>query len=349
MKKIAVIGGGPSGVFFAIKILQKNQNVDITIFDKSSLLSTILPTGNGRCNLTYNEFNPLELSKFYPRGEKQLISAFTKYNPYDAIEDFKKLGIETYVQDDNRIFPKSNSSSFVRKKMLECISNKVTIIKKEINEIPNNFDYIILATGLKHGANLAKSLGHTIIPIKKALVGLQIKEKEFLILEGVSFNDTIFTKNGVSGPFIYKLSSINAYKSFPYEIKIPLINPIELEEKVKENPKKLFKNVVSDFLPKSLAKVLIKENKNCANTTKKEIYSLENLILTATNTDEKGEIVHAGGVDLSEIDKNYKSKKYDNVWIIGELLNIDGFTGGFNLQNCWTSASISAENVLKLL
>ena len=76
---------------------------------------------------------------------------------------------------------------------------------------------------------------------------------------------------------------------------------------------------------------------------------LEYLTLTVVDTDNKGEIVHAGGVSLDEIDKNFKSKLIEKLWIIGEVLNIDGFCGGFNLQNCWSSAAISAKNIVETL
>ena len=194
-----------------------------------------------------------------------------------------------------------------------------------------------------------KKYGHNIIPLKSSLTGLKIKEKEFCELKGVSFNDLMFTDVGITGPYVYKLSSINAYKELPYEIEIPIINKEDLINAMKENPKKMFKNVVADFIPKSLANLLIKSENQCANTTNKEIDSIINLKLTITGPDGRGEIVHAGGVDLNEIDKNLKSKIVENLWVIGEVLDIDGFTGGFNLQNCWSTASVAAFDIVEKL
>ncbi len=353
MKKIAIVGGGPSGVFCAIKILEEakflNIKPDITIFDCNNILSTLLPTGNGRCNLAYYEFDNIELAKNFPRGEKFLYSVFSRYGTADTINDFSNLGVETYIQDDLRIFPKENSAAFVKQKMLEAIFNKVKLTRTKILEPPKGFDAVIIATGLKKQPVLAQKYGHKIIQIKPSLCGLKIREKEFLKLKGVSFNNVIFTDVGVSGPYIFKLSSINAYKNFPYEIKIPLINPELLTEKLKSNPKKQFKNVVSSFIPNALASVLINTDKQAANVSNKEIKELEFLTLTATAYDNKGEIVHTGGVSLNEINKNFKSKIADNLWIIGEVLDIDGFTGGFNLQNCWSSAAICAKNVIETI
>lgn len=346
MVKIAVIGGGPSGIFCALKLLEfLRDRADITVFEKSKPLQTLLPTGNGRCNLSYLEYDYKELASNFPRGEKFLYSVFSRYGIGDTLDDFEKIGVKTYVQEDLRIFPEENKASFVRKKLLEALNGKIKFVNTEIKNFPQGFDAVILATGLKSGALLPQSIGHKIIPLKSSLCGLKIKEKEFLTLEGVSFNGVVFTKDGVSGPFIYKLSSINAYKEFPYEIKIPLLDTKELFKKTGENPKKLFKNVVSEFIPKSLADLIVKSDKQCANTSKKEIEELSFLTLTAEDIDGRGEIVHAGGVSLDEVDRNLKSKIKENLWIIGEVLDTDGFTGGFNLQNCWSTAAIAAKDI----
>ncbi|MCD8024246.1 MAG: NAD(P)/FAD-dependent oxidoreductase, partial [Candidatus Gastranaerophilales bacterium] len=213
------------------------------------------------------------------------------------------------------------------------------------NEPLSGYDGVILSQGLKFKTSLIEKYGHKISPVKPVLTGLKIAQKEFSLLKGVSFNDILFTDEGITGPYVYKISSINAYKDFPYEIKIPLLNTEELEKKIEENPKKLFKNTVCGFIPKSLAEILIKEEKQCANVSKKEIKSLENLVLKAVSPDNKGAITHCGGVSLNEIDKNYKSKIASSLWIIGEVVDIDGFCGGFNLQHCWASAAIAAEDI----
>ena len=73
-------------------------------------------------------------------------------------------------------------------------------------------------------------------------------------------------------------------------------------------------------------------------------YSILNLKITGTTN--QGEIVNSGGVELNSIDKNCKSKLYDNLWFCGEILDIDGFCGGFNLQNCWSSGFVVAKDVI---
>ena len=79
MSNVGIIGGGPAGVMCAIFASQNPEN-KIFIFDKNIILNTILPTGGGRCNLAYSEFNFKELAKFYPRGEKFLYSVFSRFS-----------------------------------------------------------------------------------------------------------------------------------------------------------------------------------------------------------------------------------------------------------------------------
>lgn len=364
-KEIAIIGSGPAGVFCALQLIEEfkktGQNTyHIIIFDSLETLSTILPTGNGRCNLGYSEFDFKKLAAFYPRGEKFLYSIFSRFGTSETLEYFEKIGIKTYTQADRRIFPVSNSAKILRTQMISELlkSKKVKIIKKVIKNIKEvrKYDVVILATGSKDNYNLAKSFGHSINPLKPALCGLKIKEKGEIFPTGVSLNTkeggVIFTHQGISGPYVFKISSVNAYTPFPYEINIPILNTDKLFELIKENSTKSFGNVVSSMIPKSLTQYLFKKyeidfDKQAAHAKKIEIEKLKNLILVAENTDGKGEIVHAGGVKLNEIDKNCRSKIVPNLWIIGETLDIDGFCGGFNLQNCWSTAAIAAIDIVK--
>ena len=157
--KIAIIGGGPSGVMTAIFAAQKNYNV--TIFEKGDLLKTLLKTGNGRCNITYNEPDFKELTKFYPRGNKFLYSVFARFNVLDTINVFEKIGVKLYTQDDNRMFPVSNSAKDVQKALLKKINQfkNIRIIKEKVESITKKavfvvnkkyeFDKVVVALGGK--------------------------------------------------------------------------------------------------------------------------------------------------------------------------------------------------------
>ena len=197
--KVAIIGGGPAGCICAYFL---QNNFDVVVFDKKSPLKTLLPTGGGRCNLCHGEYDFRELASNYPRGEKFLYSIFSKFGTADTLDFFETIGVKTYMQDDMRFFPISNSASDVREKILNSLK-KVKFIKEEVLRINEGFsvvtnmgaydaDYVVIATGGHASYDLIKMLGHKIIEPKPALVGLKTAE-DFSALSGVSINDILFT------------------------------------------------------------------------------------------------------------------------------------------------------------
>ncbi len=377
-KTIAIIGSGPAGCICA-KILTDN-NITPTIFDKGKYLRTILPTGGGRCNLAHAEFDFRQLAKNYPRGEKFLYSVFSKFATNETIEFFNSIGIKTYTQDDNRIFPTSNSSKEVREKLLKSISKSkfinedVKSIKKldncykiKTNKSTYAFDIVIVATGGHNGFEILKDLDIKVEPPVQALVGL-ITEEDFSDISGVSLknievkdkkilikDDILFTHKGISGPAIYKLSSINARKELPYKISLKLIDDINLQELLDKNSHKEIKNLLAQLVPKSLAihilnELSISEDMPChkinGKIRDKILDKLTNFEITITGKVQDGEVVTCGGVNLKEINpKTLESKKYPNLYFCGEVLDIDGFCGGYNLQNCWSTGFIVATSI----
>lgn len=379
-KSVAIIGAGPAGCVCA-KFLKNNGFCPI-IFDKGKYLRTILPTGGGRCNLAHAEFDFKNLTKNYPRGEKFLYSVFSKFGTEDAIQFFKQLGIETYTQEDNRIFPKSNSSRDVQEKLLKAlkgckfVSEKVLSIEKLDNcyKIITNkssyaFDVVIVSTGGHGNWDIFNKMDLNIIPPTQALVGLVTKEN-FSAISGVSIKnvktygkefknsdngDIIFTHKGISGPLIYKISSIFARKEMPYKLVFQLIKDLDLQAELNKNPHKEIKNLLGQFVPKSFAEFVlenldIEKDTPCHKITGKlrdKIYKkLTTFEVTIISKVPDGEVVTCGGIDLKEINsKTMESKKYPNLYFCGEVLDIDGFCGGFNLQNCWSTAFVVAQSV----
>jgi len=370
--KIGIIGGGPAGCFCAY-FLQKAY--DVTVFEQNSPLKTLLVTGGGRCNLAHAEYDFKELAKHYPRGEKFLYSIFSKFATTETLEIFREIGVETYTQEDNRIFPKSNSAIDVREKFLKALNN--THFKKEkalrINQCENNleivtdngsykFDIVILSTGGHAGYNIAKYLGHNIIDPKPALIGLKT-DKTFpagVVIKNVKSqigktqlqDDLLFTHNGISGPLAFKISSIMARENFPYTVTLNLVGEINLQELFDKNPHKSLKNLVSEILPKSIASAICPNGEiKCSQINAKQreelhkhLTSLELKILSTAGT---GEVVTAGGIDLKEINpKTMESKLIPNLYFCGEVIDVDGFCGGFNLQNCWSTAFVASQSIL---
>ena len=388
-KNIAIIGCGAAGGLAAI-LLCKNPYNNVTAFDIKEPFSTLLPTGGGRCNLTNDEKDVREFVKNYPRGEKFLISVFSKFGQEKTRELFKDLGIKTYVQEDKRVFPISNSSQKTIQtlnKHLETsnfkhIKEKVISVKKEEKFIVKSekqeyiFDYVIVTTGGRgNGFELAKNLGHNIIEPKPSLCAIDVKESFLYALSGLSFRnvevqsklgkkklptvygDILFSHKAITGPAIFKVSALSAFdniEELEITIKLADISQNEIEKHIKENQKKTIKNVFSKFAPESYITAILDEykidgNKQTAQIKKQEkevlINSLIALKLHAKSRLKDSEIVTAGGVDLKEIDsKTMQSKLVKGLYFAGEVLNIDAYTGGFNLQNCWSTAYIVSQN-----
>ena len=377
-KRIAIIGGGPAG--FACAKFLCNANLDITIFDEKNFLHTLLPTGGGRCNLANAQYDFKQLAKNYPRGEKFLYSVFAKFSTTDTIDFFKSIGVNTYIQEDNRIFPVANSSSFVRKKLLNSL--KCQLVKEKIEYIETKdfgyilqsnkskyyFDKVIVAIGGHSSFEFLKNLNINIIEPTSSLVGLITKE-DFSLISGLSlknikaridkkyfYGDIIFTHNGISGPLIYKISSIYARKNMPYKINFQFIENINLQDLMNSKPHKEIKNLLSEFIPKSLSEYMLNEidinshipchkiNRQMRNQI---LESLTNYSVTITGKVPDSEIVTCGGIDLKEVNsKTMESKKYKGLYFCGEVLDIDGFCGGFNLQNCWSTAYVCANAII---
>lgn len=387
--KVAIIGGGPAGCICAYFL---QDDFEVTIFDKKSPLLTLLPTGGGRCNLAHAEYDFRELAKNYPRGEKFLYSVFSKFGTADTIEFFKKIAVPTYIQDDMRFFPVSNSAKDVREKFLKAL-NKVKFVKEEVlrinppqtnichsehtnlrsfalaqddkcEESHNNqiitsivtnmgvykSDFVVIATGGHASFELIRLLGHKIIEPKPALTGLVTKE-DLSKLSGVSFNDVLFTHKGISGPAVYKISSLRARDKFPYTLSFNFVGDIDLQTALNENPHKSIKNLLADYVPKSFAEFILEEpDKKChlinGKTRDKILDKLQNFTVTAIGTVPDGEVVTSGGVDLKEINpKTMESKLVPQVYFCGEVMDIDGFCGGFNLQNCWSTGFVASQAI----
>lgn len=406
MIKIAIIGAGPAGVFAAISAMEnKIQDVSIDIYEKNSALNTILPTGNGRCNITNNTFDTKELASNYPRGEKFLYSVFNTFSVENTINWFKWHGLDLYTQDDNRVFPRTNDSNTVKNILLEIAKQKHINIKNNSKNIKieyknnlfiitdnlNSYEYdkLIIATGgnykqpIDSGYTIAKQLGHSITPLKQALCGLVSAEKWPLNLAGVSIknaeisvfyknkkisqisDDFIFTHDGISGPCAFKVSSYSAFEEYnsqnPLKLMINFVPQYnnacietELLNNLNKDSKKSIINILKEFIPKSLVIELLKladinSEKKSSQITKEDRKKIIKLLtsteLNIKSTKPDGEIVTAGGIELKEINaKTMESKLVKNLYFCGEIVNVDGLTGGFNLQFCWSSGYIAGLN-----
>lgn len=396
--EVGIIGAGPAGVFAAISV-RDFFNVDVTIFDWQEPLTTLLPTGGGRCNFSYFETDIKTFSGYYPRGGKFLLSVFNRFGMNDTVDYFEKIGIKSYVQNDNRIFPISDSARTTAEILLERGNLLgVKFIKERISHVfydgkyfvvstsrdDFKFKKLILATGGKN-FKIAKSLGHKIVKPIFTLAPLEIAETMYYALSGLTLKDVwvkvffenkkilnisgdmLFTRNSISGPLVFKISSICAYESYSVQNPLELhINIAGQSEKYidnficdfrENNPKVSIKNSFQQFCPRNLLELILQNSgidgsKQVAQMSNKEKnLILENLTSFKLHVVSKvlnAGIVTAGGVNTDEINSaTMESKLIPNLFFAGEMINVDGFTGGFNLQNCWSTARVAAMNLFK--
>ena len=241
MKKVIIIGGGASGFFTAANIDTKLY--DVTILEQNSdVLQKVKISGGGRCNVSHAYFDPRELVQFYPRGNKELLSVFTKFQPGDTMNWYEEHGVALKIEDDNRIFPESNSSqSIIDCLVNECRKKNVKILTKQtvteilpqengykIHTTDQNYfaDYVVFSTGSSPKAfKILEKLGHQIIAPVPSLFTFNIKNEILKDLMGTSFQyvdieipklnleesgSLLITHWGLSGPAILKLSAWGA-------------------------------------------------------------------------------------------------------------------------------------------
>ena len=376
--KVGIIGGGPAGCACAYFINKFNPDYKVFIIDKNPM-STILPTGGGRCNLAYAEFDFRQLAKNYPRGEKFLYSVFSKFSTSDTIDLFSELGIKTYIQDDLRVFPISNRAKDVRDKLLDKLSH-CKFIKEEALRIEASmgyfkvvtdmnsyrFDKLVCAIGGHNDLNIIKRIGVNIVDMMPSLVGL-VTKNNFSRVMGVSVKnvynyetgmsgDVLFTHFGLSGPLIYKISSLYARKEKPYILTFDFKKDLDnLQNILNNNPHKFIKNLLSEYLPMSLSEFILHKSGIDPNTKSHLINgktrdiileNIHNFNAEIISTKKDGETVSAGGVELSKINpKTMEYREVPGLYFCGEILDIDGFCGGFNLQNCWSTAYVCATGI----
>lgn len=396
--QVAIVGAGPAGVMAALQLTDKS----VVVLDKQPPLLTLLPTGGGRCNLSHAEFDPHLLVKNYPRGEKFLLSVFQRFGVAQTLEYFHTLGLETYVQPDQRIFPKSNRATEVREVLLQELQrhNNVQVTLAEVLGVQWKGDrfrittsdtiydtkYLVIATGgnrshPKHsGYQWVRDLGHTITPLRPALCGLRLREKQFATLSGVGLEQVtltayppaqksqtyvgplLFTHQGISGPVVLQISSKLAYVDYTLTQPLALsinwsnISPEVVEQTLLEDRQWHVGRFVRKWLPQSLAKLCLEElhlssddvNGNLTKLQRRGLVTwLTNYPLSVVDrASAQGEMVTAGGVDLGEIrQQDMQSRLMPGLAFAGEVLDIDGLTGGFNLQMCWSTGYLAGQGL----
>ena len=263
---IIIVGAGAAGFFTAINCVEKNPNLKVAILERGAdVLNKVRISGGGRCNVTHACFEPNELVKFYPRGEKELRGPFHQFCSGDTVEWFEKHGVELKIEADGRMFPVSNSSQTIidcfleatKKLKIDILTNQsVQSIFKTANywkiETPNeqfSAQKLILATGSNPKIwEMLQTFGHLVVNPVPSLFTFNIKDARIKELSGVAtqvsikVKDTKLSSNGpllithwgMSGPAILKLSAWGARilhdKNYQFTIFVNWLNDLDSED-----------------------------------------------------------------------------------------------------------------------
>lgn len=350
MKQIIIIGGGAAGFFCAANLDEKKYKVTI-LEQNSDVLQKVKISGGGRCNVSHACFDPKELVQFYPRGNKELLSVFTKFQPGDTMEWFENRKTPLKIEKDNRIFPESNSSQTIINTFLHEIQQKNIEVKtkcsvKEIEKLDEKYlvktslgdfeaDLVIYTTGSSpKSLKMIENLGHKIIDLVPSLFTFNIKDDLLKDLLGTSFEmaetsipklkteesgPLLITHWGLSGPAILKISAweaINLAKvKYNFEIQVNFIS------KDIDDAEELFQNFKHSNPKKSIGQSKIFEVTN----------RFWQRILEVSKVDLNKQIANISGKEMQKILENLCKKKFQ---VTGKSTFKDEFVtaGGVDLK-----------------
>ena len=234
------------------------------------------------------------------------------------------------------------------------------------------------------GYRFAEKMGHTIQKCMPSLVPMTTKEPWVPELQGLSlrnveaaiydgkkklyhdFGEMLFTHYGVTGPLMLSASSYVGKKLQDKELKLeidlkPALNFEKLDQRVlrdfEENQNKQFKNAIGKLFPAKLIPVILElsgiDPEKKVNVISKEerqkfVHLIKHFTMTLTGLRDYNEaIITRGGIKTKEIDPGtMESKLMKNVYFIGEVLDLDALTGGFNLQIAWSTAYAAGNNII---
>lgn len=350
MKRIIIIGGGAAGFFCASNLDETKYKITI-LEQNSDVLQKVKISGGGRCNVTHACFDPRELVQFYPRGNKELLSVFTKFQPGDTMEWFDQRKVPVKIENDNRVFPESNSSQTIINTLLNEIQQKKAEVKtqcsvKEIEQREDKYlvktsigdfegDFVIYTTGSSpKSLKIIENLGHKIIPLVPSLFTFNIKDDLLKDLAGTSFEmaetsipklktgesgPLLITHWGLSGPAILKISAweaINLAKvKYSFEIEVNFIS------KDIEDAEALFQNFRQSNPKKTIGQSKIFEITN----------RFWQRILEVSKVDLNKQVAQISGKEMQTIIENICKKKFQ---VTGKSTFKDEFVtaGGVDLK-----------------
>ncbi|MEY4938323.1 MAG: hypothetical protein RIQ93_58 [Verrucomicrobiota bacterium] len=410
-RRVVVVGGGAAGFFAAITCAEKlGAAGTVTMIEATAHpLAKVRVSGGGRCNVTHACFEPRELAKRYPRGGRELLGAFHRWQPRDTVAWFAERGVELKTEADGRMFPVTDDSETIVACLLGAAEKagvqRVTSMGVRQAERLQTSDgtgafwltrtdgsglrceRLLLATGGNRssaGFTIAAALGHTIEPLVPSLFTFHIDDARLIGLSGVAVESAavslpgarlggagvqtgplLITHWGLSGPAILKLSAWGARELAALKYEFPLVVNFaagytreslqcELATAREKNLRKQIATWSPLPMPQRLWERLVTASGIAPATPWTGVGNAAVAKLAAQITAAefkvvgkstfKEEFVTCGGVQLSEVDfRTMESRACPGLYFAGEVLDIDGVTGGFNFQAAWTTGWLAGQ------
>lgn len=394
-----IIGGGPAGMFAAICAAQQGERV-LLLERNDRLGKKLLITGKGRCNVT-NDCSAREVLENIPRNGRFLYSAMENYPPEKIMAFFEENGCKLKTERGNRVFPVTDKSSSV----LEALRNKMHRLGVSVRTVRADkiltengcvcgvraggevipASWVILATGglsypttgsTGDGYEMARALGHTVVPTEGSLVPLEEKGEDCAQMQGLSlrnvgvklidakgkvlykdFGELLFTHFGVSGPTALSASAHLKGENCRLILDLkPALDEGKLDARLlrdlEQYKNRSMENALTDILPRSMIPVILQRAQIPASLqanalTKQQRRQLLTLMKAypveiAGKRPVSEAIITSGGIKVSEVDpKTMMSKLVPGLYFAGEILDCDAYTGGFNLQIAWATAYVA--------
>ena len=380
---IIILGAGASGCVASIIAGKKGKNV--LLIDKLAKAGKkLLATGNGRCNLTNNNLYPSKnfynqnIDKYLKRFDNK--QALNLFNDMGLIALPDEEGRVYPFSNSAKSVVEILNNQLIKNNVSLSLSNEVVAVyKKEelfvVETIEGNFscNKLVVCTGGKSVEKISH-LGIYFKPFVPSLVAL--KTQSTRSLDGIKVanvkieatckgktqsevGEILFKDSGISGIVTFNISTLFARQdNFNGELKIDLMPQLtfeglkhflrvrkKLDVKISHYFDGLFVQQLGYYI---LSGAKIDEQKSCALLTEQEIeklaFAIKNLTLNVKGHYDNNQ-VYSGGVKLDDLTDNLESKKIKNLYFCGEVCDVDGICGGYNLQWAWTSGYIVGESL----
>ncbi len=399
MASCVIAGGGAAGFFAAITCAEANPAARVTLCESGAQpLAKVRISGGGRCNVTHACFDPRELVRGYPRGSRELLGPFHRWQPRDTVDWFAARGVELKTEEDGRMFPVTDQSATVIDCLLAAAARAGVTLRTGTavrgaertgagyrvylaGGDTMDCDRLLLATGggkSSAGIAIAQALGHAIEPLVPSLFTFHIDDPRLKGLEGLSVPDAeahlpgtklatrgpaLITHWGLSGPAILKLSAWGARELAACDYRFILalnwcgnLTPTQVQAELAGGRTVHPRKQISSWNPLGVPARLWERLAVGAGVAPETVWtSVSNAALQALaqqvtagefavtgKSTNKEEFVTCGGVRLAEVDfRTMESRRSPGLYLAGEVLDIDGVTGGFNLQSAWTTGRLA--------